>query len=171
MKDNLTWFLIYFTLLQMVLYNSACTTYYSTRQDNNLKNYSEHKGKILLKLIDGTEINSHKEGIRLIEYNKIDSLRILNIGSEHYQFYWLKNKKRLRFKLVEDLDSKVRSDENFWMIMDENANGFRKIYNSDIQEIFIQKSNYLLTGSIIALVFIVIIVCGIISPHNFLPLN
>lgn len=70
-------------------------SFYSTNGNNHLSAYKNYKGKILIKLKDGSEFEVSRNEIFLVEKDKIDSIEIASYNSRPYEIYWLKNGRNL----------------------------------------------------------------------------
>lgn len=167
MKVNklISWILIYCLLIQIPLMDMGCMSFYSTEKDNNLANYQNYDNDILVKLKDSTEIKIPEGGIYFINKDKIDSSKAIADNSGHYQFYWMNNGKRFIFGLENDYNLSPDSISNFYIVMDKNKNEFRKIYDNDIKEIRLQKTNGVIIAALaVTSVTAIILISLIINP-------
>jgi len=166
--------LVFCMLIQIPLTQVGCTSFYPTG-DNDLSKYSA-ESRLLLKMKDKTDlditpadcvsIDSSSELIYAIgkEYNyetkkfsdfdgviekeKIDSAKFLESNSKKYYIYWINDNRKIicereAYPIAPD------SGSSFWLMYDNNKNEARKIYNSDIEMVEIQKTNWLATSFLI----------------------
>jgi len=97
----------------------------------------------------------------IIENNKIDSTRLFNeYNSTPHYVYWMNDKRRLSFKEEKIFSITADSGCGFWVVVDNNKVVFRKIYDADIEEIQVLKTNWIAT-SILILLGISLIALGI----------
>lgn len=153
--------LIYCILIQVLFTGTGCMSFYSTNGDDNLADYKNYDGKILLKLKDGTEAEVPQNGILDIEKNGVDSTKIIEYHSKPYEIYWMKSKRMLLFDMDKSVKEVPDTNSDFWAVVDDHdTRALRKIYDNDIDEIQIQKVNPVTTGlfifAILASVFAVI---------------
>ena len=188
--------LIYSFLIQIVLMNVGCMSYYPVKGEYELDNYKNYKDNILVKLKNKTEVEVIPQDLLYLQKNSkfrygegdeydpssrelsyfrgiifpskrdsenslltdlkklnikyfsssgIDSERIIVNNSTIYHLFWLKNRIRLNFKdgnfiLITD------SVRNFWVAVDPYKKEFRKMNNSNIERIEIQKIDWVKTS-------------------------
>lgn len=88
----------------------------------------------------------------IIETNKIDSTDFVEFNKKHFQIYWMSDNRKL---IIEKELYSVTPDSGsgFWLVIN-NKEKIRKIYDSDIKEIRVLKTNWGATS--------LLIVCGIL---------
>ncbi len=125
-------------------------SFYSTKGNNDLSAYKNYKGKILIKLKNGSECEVPENGIILVEKNNTDSIEAASYNSKPYEIYWLKNGRNLPFDMDESFNSSQDTINDFWAVMNGSTGKLRKVYDYDIDEIEIQEVNNLKTGLLIS---------------------
>ena len=178
MKKIISLLLIYCLVIQIPLTHLGCTSFYPTEENKSLSNYNNYEGRILLKLKDNTELeitpknsffvdrpseliygsglefnytnkkNTYFTGI--IEKDMIDSTKLIEYNSNQYIEYWMKDNRKLTMEVKKLLTITPDSGSNFWLVMDNNKDEIRKIYDSDIEEIQVLKTNWVTTSFLIS---------------------
>ncbi|MEJ2614392.1 MAG: hypothetical protein P8Z35_05515, partial [Ignavibacteriaceae bacterium] len=166
-------------LLQLQFTQIGCTSFYPVNDNNKLVEYNNYSGKILLKLKDKTELNinpkysifidkpsdliygtgsefNYKDRKSfdfkgIIEKDAIDSGKVIESNSTAYHLYWTRNNRRLSFKVGKVFSIAPDSGSGFWLVFDNNRDEYKKIYDRDIAEIQVQKTNWVTTSILILL--------------------
>lgn len=133
-------FLIYSFLFQVPFMNSGCTSFYPVSGGDRLANYMDYETDLLLRFKDGTEIEVPQHGIFYIEQDKIDSSKIVEYNSDFYRQYWMKEHKKMTINLGKSPNLNSDTSGNFYFVMGDNG-VFRQIYDNDIAEIQIRKTD------------------------------
>jgi hypothetical protein len=150
-------------LIQITLTSGGCMTFHPVG-DNNLANHRKDANTLLIKLNDkeiklepsdliyygndslfiygkGDIINladtpSWKERSfsGIISAAKIDSEQIITYESTKYHFFWMNDKKRI---IIKDKDLIILNSDlqDYYWVADLGSNGYRQIYDKDIQNI------------------------------------
>jgi hypothetical protein len=131
-------FLIYCFIFQIPFMSTGCTSFYPVAGGDNIANYLNYEGDLLLKLKDGTEIEVPRHGIFYIEQDKIDSDKIVEYYSNFYGQYWMEGDKKSTFNLGKTPNLNLDTTANFYFVLGNN-DIFRQIFDNDIAEFQIQK--------------------------------
>lgn len=149
-------------LIQIIISDTGCAAFYSTKGDNNLSNYRNYDKKMLVILKDKREIEvkpsglyfiakdkkyiygegkefnylSSKESdfVGIIPANKIDSNKIIKNKWATYYLYWTKDKKRFVFKNEDAIRVIPDSVKPFWVVFRNHYVELGKINNLDYEE-------------------------------------
>ncbi len=173
-KQIISSILIFCMLIQIHLTQVGCTSFYPAG-DNDLSKYSEESG-LLLRMQDKTDldispansvfIDSSAEFIYAVgkEYNystkklsdfkgviekdKIDSAKFFEINSTKYYICWLNDNRKITCE-KEMFSTTPDSGSSFWLVYDNNKNEIRKVHDSEIEAVEIQKTNWVATSFLI----------------------
>ena len=134
-KKLITLILIYCLIIQIPFFNEGCMSYFPIEGDKTLLNHKIYNNDILIKLKDSTDVEVPQGRIYHLEKDKIDSAKVAEYESSHYQIFWMHDKKKITFKIGNERDMQPDSSNDFWIVWDKNEETFIRINNSDIQEI------------------------------------
>jgi len=148
-------------LIQIPLTHLGCTSFYPTG-DADLSKYSNHEGSILLKLKDKSELEVPQKCSLFIEKGKIDQAKLSEYNST---LYWTKDYRRLRSEVDEIVSTLPNSADSFWLVMDDKENEIKKICAGDIEEIQIQKINWVTTSILVVSMTGLLIFLLLWNPH------
>lgn len=172
--------LLYSLLIQLPFGGSGCTSFYTAKGIINLGHFKDYEGKILLILKDNSEMiispklfyfvnkpddlifgtgifydfNTKKNSdfAGAIRNDIIDSIAVVSDDFSTYHLFWTKDAKRYVFKNTEFITITPESGQYFWIVRDDNTGEFKKIKNSNIQEIQLQEFDSANTGLTVLLV-------------------
>ena len=139
MKRYISAVLIYSLLVQLLLTNTACTSFYPTAGD--LGNFVKYDNDIMLIMKDSTEIEVPKNGVFFIEKDRIDSSNAEYLNDDVYEIFWMKDKKKISFKINTPLDYSSDTLNGFYFVLNKSNNEFNFVDKNDIAEIQEQKSD------------------------------
>lgn len=149
--------LIYSLIVQMVLTNAGCSSFYPTAGD--IDNFVKYDNDIMLIMKDSTEIEVPKNGVFFLEKERIDSSKAEYLNDDVYQIFWMKDKKKISFKVNTPLEYSSDTFNGFYFVLNKSNNEFRIVDKNDIAEIQEQKSdstkNILLVCAIVVAISIV----------------
>jgi len=94
-----------------------------------------------------TKVKKNYQGI--VELEMIDSSKTIDVDSKSYSVYWLKDYNRLSFE--EGYFAEIFPEQGTGYYVLEPPNPIQKISLNEIKEIQVNKINWYMTGSLIAL--------------------
>ncbi len=197
-KPIISGILIYCILIQTLITNIGCTSFYPAEGINNLAHFKDYENNILLKLSDNSylaitpkrfffvnqpanlvygtgSVYDYKtkkiSGFTgFIEKKVIDSSLVVKVLDEAIHVYWTKDSKKYAFENKDVITITPDSGKYFWIVRDDFTGKFRKINNSDIQEIQLQKTNWVRTSLLITaaagLVAVILVAAAISAIGN-----
>jgi hypothetical protein len=139
MKKYISAVLIYSLLVQMVLTNAGCTSFYPVTGE--LSNFVKYDNDIMLIMKDITEIEVPKNGVFFIEKERIDSSKTEYLNDDVYQIFWMKDKKKISFKVNTPLEYSSDTLDGYYFVLNKTNNEFKIVDKNDIAEIQEQKSD------------------------------
>lgn len=140
-------FLIDCLLIQLVLMNAGCSSFYSTGKQD-IENYCNYKDKVALKLKDDSWIMVPPNGIYQLDREKIDSIKIMQYNSNQYQVFYMNYHKHFALRLDTSLNINSEPGVDEWLIYG-GKNEFSKVTRNDISDIYISKTDPIKTGILV----------------------
>lgn len=185
LKKIFIYLLIDCFLIQIIITNSGCMSFYPIEDYTNLGKYKNYKGNILIRLKDESELEvnptknlylvdkfskfiygrgekfdnktqKYSDFKGIIDNDKIDSSKITRNSLNVYHVFWMNDGSSLIFK-EGDINYLTDSVNNFWVVRENKKFKFRKIYDRDIEEIQIQKVNVAETT------ILVVVLAGVVA--------
>ncbi len=129
--------------------STGCTSFYPVSDGSDLADYSSYDEEILIRLKDGTEMETKGRGIYYLEKDKIDSSRILEWNSDYYLQFRMKDHSRIIFNTGKTPARISDTLSSFFFIVGSSGISSR-VAIEDVAEIQIQKTDNTKTILLIA---------------------
>ena len=139
MKRYIAAVLIDSLLVQILFTNAGCTSFYPTAGD--IDSFVKYDNDIMLIMKDSTEIEVPKNGVFFIEKDRIDSSKAEYLNDDVYEIFWMKDMKKISFKVNTPLDYSSDTLNGFYFVLNKSNNEFKIVDKNDIAEIQEQKSD------------------------------
>ena len=139
MKRYIAAVLIDSLLVQKLFTNAGCTSFYPTAGD--IDSFVKYDNDIMLIMKDSTEIEVPKNGVFFIEKDRIDSSKAEYLNDDVYEIFWMKDMKKISFKVNTPLDYSSDTLNGFYFVLNKSNNEFKIVDKNDIAEIQEQKSD------------------------------
>ena len=161
MKRYVSSVLINSLLIQMILTNAGCTSFYPTAGD--IENFVKYDNDIMLIMKDSTEIEVPKKGVFFIEKERIDSSKAEYLNDDVYQIFWVKDKKKISFKVNTPLEYSSDTLDGYYFVLNKTNNEFKIVDKNDIAEIQEQKSDPTKTILLVCAIVVAISIVAALS--------
>lgn len=167
-------------LLQIMLTSFGCKAFYPLNNDDDLLENVSSKNRLLLKLKDQSELDLEPETYLFVDKpsefiygigakfdfsgrmrskfvgsvskDEIVSMEvILIIDSTAYYRYLLKDSTRITFQKGKIYSATPDSGSEYWIVLDNDQNDLRIINKSEIEEIQINKTNWIATSLLLGI--------------------